>query len=77
MEEFGGNILLCHGEDGNAMVDSDLATSPKQVGSAIGHVSARPLRHLLNTHWHFDHTDGNLCTQLAQPSLRTTIRGRG
>jgi glyoxylase-like metal-dependent hydrolase (beta-lactamase superfamily II) len=56
----GGNILLCHGPDGNATVDSGLATSRRQVSAAIHEVSPRPLRHLLNTHWHFDHTDGNL-----------------
>jgi glyoxylase-like metal-dependent hydrolase (beta-lactamase superfamily II) len=56
----GGNILLCHGSDGNVAVDSGLATSEKQVGAAIHSVSPKPLRHLLNTHWHFDHTDGNL-----------------
>lgn len=60
LEGSGGNILLCHGGDGNIAVDSGLATSQKQVASAIHGVSPRPLRNLLNTHWHFDHTDGNL-----------------
>jgi glyoxylase-like metal-dependent hydrolase (beta-lactamase superfamily II) len=60
VEGAGGNILLCHGGDGNAAVDSGLATSQKQVTAAMHGVSPRPLHHLLNTHWHFDHTDGNL-----------------
>ncbi len=60
VEGSGGNIVLCHGEDGNTMVDSGLATSQRQVVAALHRVSPRPLRQLLNTHWHFDHTDGNL-----------------
>jgi glyoxylase-like metal-dependent hydrolase (beta-lactamase superfamily II) len=60
LEGSGGNILLCHGSDGNAAVDSGLATSQKQVTAAMNGVFPAPLRYLLNTHWHFDHTDGNL-----------------
>jgi hypothetical protein len=37
----GGNILLCHGADGNATVDSGLATSHRQVSAAIHQVSPR------------------------------------
>ena len=60
LEGSGGNILLCHGTDGNVAVDSGLATSRNQVSAAINEVFPAPLRYLLNTHWHFDHTDGNL-----------------
>jgi glyoxylase-like metal-dependent hydrolase (beta-lactamase superfamily II) len=55
----GGNIIVLPGTDGIVTVDSGLATSQTQVKAALNAISPDPLRHLLNTHWHFDHTDGN------------------
>ena len=55
----GGNILALPGTEGLVAVDSGLATSENQVRGALKALSSYPLRHLLNTHWHFDHTDGN------------------
>jgi glyoxylase-like metal-dependent hydrolase (beta-lactamase superfamily II) len=55
----GGNIIVLPGTDGIVTVDSGLATSQPQVKAALNAISPDPLRHLLNTHWHFDHTDGN------------------
>jgi len=55
----GGNIIVLPGGDGKLTVDSGLATSEPQVKVALNAISPAPLRHLLNTHWHFDHTDGN------------------
>lgn len=55
----GGNILVLSGRDGKVAVDSGYATSETQVRAALGQVSADPLLHLVNTHWHYDHTDGN------------------
>jgi glyoxylase-like metal-dependent hydrolase (beta-lactamase superfamily II) len=55
----GGNIIVLPGADGKLTVDSGLATSEPQVKAALDAISPDPLRHLLNTHWHFDHTDGN------------------
>lgn len=55
----GGNILVLPGPDGKLAVDSGFATSQEQIAKALSGLSAEPLRHLINTHWHFDHTDGN------------------
>lgn len=55
----GGNILVLPGDDGKVVVDSGLATSKTQVLEAFRSISSDPLRFLINTHWHFDHTDGN------------------
>jgi glyoxylase-like metal-dependent hydrolase (beta-lactamase superfamily II) len=55
----GGNIIVLPGTDGIVTVDSGLATSQPQVKAALNAISPDPLCHLLNTHWHFDHTDGN------------------
>jgi glyoxylase-like metal-dependent hydrolase (beta-lactamase superfamily II) len=55
----GGNVLLLAGADGKLVVDSGLATSRPQMSTALKSISTKPLRFLINTHWHFDHTDGN------------------
>jgi glyoxylase-like metal-dependent hydrolase (beta-lactamase superfamily II) len=55
----GGNVLVVPGTDGKLVVDSGLATSEVHMSTALQSISSDPLRHLINTHWHFDHTDGN------------------
>jgi glyoxylase-like metal-dependent hydrolase (beta-lactamase superfamily II) len=55
----GGNIAVLTGKDGKLLVDSGLATSQRQINEALNFLSADPLKHLIDTHWHFDHTDGN------------------
>ncbi len=55
----GGNILVLPGKDGKLLVDSGLSTSQRQITQALNSISADPLKHLIDTHWHFDHTDGN------------------
>jgi glyoxylase-like metal-dependent hydrolase (beta-lactamase superfamily II) len=55
----GGNIIVLPGPDGKLAVDSGYATAKPQIVVALTAVSADPLHHLINTHWHYDHTDGN------------------
>jgi glyoxylase-like metal-dependent hydrolase (beta-lactamase superfamily II) len=55
----GGNVLVLPGTDGTLVIDSGLATSKVQMSRALQSISPGPLRYLVNTHWHFDHTDGN------------------
>jgi glyoxylase-like metal-dependent hydrolase (beta-lactamase superfamily II) len=55
----GGNVLVLPGDDGKVIVDSGLATSKMQMSEAFRSISSDPLRSLINTHWHFDHTGGN------------------
>jgi glyoxylase-like metal-dependent hydrolase (beta-lactamase superfamily II) len=55
----GGNLLVLPGNAGKLVVDSGLATSNLQMSAALQSISSSPLRYLINTHWHFDHTDGN------------------
>jgi len=55
----GGNVLVFPGSDGKLVVDSGLATSKIQMSKALQSISPDPLQFLINTHWHFDHTDGN------------------
>jgi glyoxylase-like metal-dependent hydrolase (beta-lactamase superfamily II) len=55
----GGNIVVLPGADGLLLIDSGYATSQPQITEALAALSSGPIKHLINTHWHFDHTDGN------------------
>ena len=55
----GGNIAVLTGPQGKLLVDSGYATSQPQITEALAALSADHVTHLINTHWHFDHTDGN------------------
>src|SRR5262245_10607082 len=52
----GGNIAILTGRDGKLLVDSGLAGSQPQIKSRLAQISGEPIKHLINTHWHFDHT---------------------
>ena len=55
----GGNIAVLPGAQGKVLVDSGMSTSQPQIVEALNGISADPISHLINTHWHYDHTDGN------------------
>lgn len=55
----GGNIGISAGADGVFMVDDQFAPLTPKIVAAIGKISTNPIRFVLNTHWHFDHTGGN------------------
>jgi glyoxylase-like metal-dependent hydrolase (beta-lactamase superfamily II) len=55
----GGNIGLSHGDDGNIIVDDQFAPLNEKILAAIATVDPDPVRFVVNTHWHFDHTGGN------------------
>ena len=55
----GGNIAVLTGKDGKLLVDSGFASSQPQITQALAGLSSDPIKHLIDTHWHFDHTDGN------------------
>ncbi len=55
----GGNIGVLTGPDGKLLIDAGYATSRAKIAEALASLSADPIKHLVNTHWHFDHTDGN------------------
>ena len=56
----GGNIGLFVGEDGVFMIDAQFARLTPKILAAIKTISNKPVRYLINTHWHGDHTGGNL-----------------
>ena len=55
----GGNIGLSVGDDGGFMIDSQYAALSERISQTVGVINEKPIRYLLNTHYHKDHTDGN------------------
>ena len=59
LEGRGGNIAVCAGEDGVFMVDDQYAPLTPAILEAVREINEGPVRFVLNTHWHGDHTGGN------------------
>lgn len=59
MTGAGGNLAVSAGEDGVFMVDDQYAPLTDKIKAAVAALSPQPLRFVLNTHWHGDHTGGN------------------
>jgi glyoxylase-like metal-dependent hydrolase (beta-lactamase superfamily II) len=59
LEGSGGNISVLTGKDGKLVVDAGFSVSQPRISAALDCISQDPIRHLINTHWHTDHTDGN------------------
>jgi cyclase len=55
----GGNIGLVVGDDAVFVVDDQFAPLTPKVLAAIRSITPAPVKFVLNTHWHFDHTGGN------------------
>lgn len=55
----GGNLALSVGEDGAFLVDDQFAEQAPGIRAAIAEVTDAPVRFLVNTHWHGDHSGGN------------------
>jgi len=55
----GGNISVLTGADGKLLVDGGISVSRKKIEAALAGISNAPIRYLIDTHWHWDHTDGN------------------
>jgi glyoxylase-like metal-dependent hydrolase (beta-lactamase superfamily II) len=59
LEGSGGNIAVLTGSDGKVFIDAGITVSRRRILEAANALSLDPIRHLINTHWHFDHADGN------------------
>ncbi len=54
-----GNVGVSHGADGTVIVDAMYADSSSAIISALRALGAGPVRMVIDTHWHHDHTGGN------------------
>jgi glyoxylase-like metal-dependent hydrolase (beta-lactamase superfamily II) len=59
LEGSGGNIGVLTGRDGKVLVDAGITASRPRIVEALTGLSGDPVRLVINTHWHFDHADGN------------------
>jgi glyoxylase-like metal-dependent hydrolase (beta-lactamase superfamily II) len=55
----GGNIVVFTSAEGKLLVDAGIAVSRPRIQAALDSISQAPLKYVINTHWHWDHTDGN------------------
>jgi glyoxylase-like metal-dependent hydrolase (beta-lactamase superfamily II) len=55
----GGNIGVLATSEGKLMVDAGIAVSKPRLAPALSSISPAQVRYVINTHYHWDHTDGN------------------
>ena len=78
LEGMGGNIGVVAGPDGLLIVDDQFAPLAEKIRAALRAINPGPLRFVLNTHWHPDHTGGNAifgreATLLAHANVRRRL----
>jgi glyoxylase-like metal-dependent hydrolase (beta-lactamase superfamily II) len=59
LEGAGGNVTVIAGDDGVIMVDSQFAPMHDKLKAAVAGLTPQPIRYLVDTHLHGDHTGGN------------------
>lgn len=75
----GGNIGVFAGTDGVVLVDAQFAPLTERIRAEIAKISSTPIRFLINTHFHGDHTGGNMnlgaagTLIVAHENVRTTL----
>ena len=75
----GGNVVVLNGPDGKIVVDTFLLPAWPKLKAALDGMGNTPLKMVIDTHWHFDHTDNNAnlhaagATVLAHENTRTRM----
>src|SRR5512146_1755384 len=59
LQGAGGNIGVSVGDDGIVIVDDQFAPLAEKIQAALKGITDKPVRFVINTHWHYDHTGGN------------------
>ena len=59
LQGSGGNIAVSIGDDGTFIVDDQFAPLTDKIIAAITELTDNPVDFVVNSHWHYDHTDGN------------------
>jgi glyoxylase-like metal-dependent hydrolase (beta-lactamase superfamily II) len=55
----GGNVAVSVGDDGVLLVDDELQPMSAKLKARVALLTNKPVRFVINTHWHFDHAGGN------------------
>jgi len=55
----GGSVLVLDGPDGKLVVDTFVAPAWPRLKEALDGLGSAPVKYVIHTHWHFDHTDNN------------------
>jgi len=77
LQGAGGNIGASVGEDGIVVVDDQYAPLADKIQAALKSVTDKPVRFIINTHFHGDHTGGNAYFQKqAQVIAHDNVRKR-
>ena len=76
LEGSGGNIAASVGDDGIVIVDDQFAPLADKIRAALKGITTKPLRFIINTHYHFDHTGGNLPLHDATIIAHDNVRKR-
>ena len=77
LEGAGGNIGASVGEDGIVVVDDQYAPLADKIQAALKGVTDKPVRFIINTHYHEDHTGGNSYFQKQAPIIaHDNVRSR-
>src|SRR3954462_15369729 len=82
LEGAGGNIAASVGEDGIVIVDDQFAPLADKIQGALKGITDKPVRFVINTHWHGDHTGGNAYFSkqgpiIAQENVRERLKNGG
>src|ERR1700675_770404 len=82
LEGSGGNIGVSVGEDGIVIVDDEFAPLAPKIKTALKNITDKPLKFVLNTHFHGDHTGGNAefsseATIIAHENVRKRLKEGG
>jgi len=82
LQGAGGNIGASVGDDGIVIVDDQYAPLADKIQAALKGISDKPVRFIINTHYHPDHTGGNAYFQkqapiIAQDNVRKRLESGG
>ena len=82
LQGAGGNIGASIGDDGIVVVDDQYAPLADKIQAALKGITDRPVRFIINTHYHEDHTGGNEFFQkqapiIAQDNVRKRLEEGG
>jgi glyoxylase-like metal-dependent hydrolase (beta-lactamase superfamily II) len=82
LEGAGGNIGASVGDDGIVIVDDQFAPLAEKIQAALKGITDKPVRFVINTHYHGDHTGGNQFFQqkapiIAQDNVRKRLETAG